>query len=260
MILMAARAPLLLGLAVVLYLLAAWGVAPGFYDGFAPGQPYRWVSPPPVAASGNQPPQGAQHVLEAGRGGTVATGDGQAQLVFDAGSFQSGQPVTVSVQPAATFPVPRGFQAATNVYLVTASAPLTGAYTVSLTFSTVVPAPDTVYVAPQAGGGWARTGTPSTGQPFAIGARTSRLGYLVAGLADTGGRGSGGGGPGALPVIAVAAVAVALLAAVPLVLGRRRRPGRRGPGRRPGPPPGPSPEGEAPRAGGARRRRKKRLR
>src|SRR6266545_7455990 len=47
---------LLFAVAAVTYSLAAWSVQPGFYDGFAPSSPYRWVSPPPQFAAGNQPP------------------------------------------------------------------------------------------------------------------------------------------------------------------------------------------------------------
>src|SRR6266849_1442803 len=36
----------LLASAAVIYLLTAWMVAPGFYDGFTPQQPYNWVCPP----------------------------------------------------------------------------------------------------------------------------------------------------------------------------------------------------------------------
>ena len=35
--------------AAVLYLAAAWMVAPGFYDGIGPPQPYNWTCPPPQA-------------------------------------------------------------------------------------------------------------------------------------------------------------------------------------------------------------------
>ena len=46
----------LLAAAAAAYLLAAWMVAPGFYDGFAPAQPYNWLCPPFLVAA-NQPPK-----------------------------------------------------------------------------------------------------------------------------------------------------------------------------------------------------------
>ena len=39
----------LFGAATIAYLVAAWMVAPGFYDGFSPPQPYNFVCPPPQA-------------------------------------------------------------------------------------------------------------------------------------------------------------------------------------------------------------------
>ena len=45
------KRPILLAIATSLYLVAAWSVAPGFYDGFTPPQPYNWTSPPPQAAA-----------------------------------------------------------------------------------------------------------------------------------------------------------------------------------------------------------------
>ena len=45
------RRPLLIAGAAATYLVAAWMVAPGFYDGIAPQQPYNWVCPPPVAGA-----------------------------------------------------------------------------------------------------------------------------------------------------------------------------------------------------------------
>ena len=44
------KAAVLLALAAAGYAVAAWAVAPGFYDGIGPVQPYNWVSPPPEFA------------------------------------------------------------------------------------------------------------------------------------------------------------------------------------------------------------------
>ena len=43
----------LLALAAIVYGVAAWMVAPGFYDGFGPPQPYNWTCPPPQAGAEN---------------------------------------------------------------------------------------------------------------------------------------------------------------------------------------------------------------
>src|SRR2546421_13126178 len=117
-----ARPPILLALCVVLYAIAAWSVAPGFYDGFAPNQPYQWVSPPPQDAFGNKQPKGIQHAIAADSGGSATTPDGQAQLFASPGALPAGQTVTVDIEPAATFPAAVGFLPETNVYRITATA------------------------------------------------------------------------------------------------------------------------------------------
>jgi hypothetical protein len=224
------RTPLLLASMVVLYSAAAWAVTPGFYDGLAPSQPYQWVSPPAQEAAGNKPPQGVRQAVQGGGAASAATPDGQAQLFLDAGTFPSGQSVTVGIEPVATFPPASGFLAQTNVYLVTASAPLNGPVSLFLAYSSHVgPAPSAVYVAPAAGGAWVRAGTAQTPQPYFVSVRTAQLGYVVAGVpaaatGSSGGAAAGGaasGGGSLLPVIAVAAVGLTVLAGVPLLLARR---------------------------------------
>jgi hypothetical protein len=81
---------------VVAYLTAAlWTtghlpVRPVF-DGLAPPQPYRWVSPPPDVANGNQAPAPITQKLGLKRDGTdeisVATPDGQATLILPQHAF-----------------------------------------------------------------------------------------------------------------------------------------------------------------------------
>src|SRR5437764_726296 len=51
----------LLALAAIIYAVAAWMVAPGFYDGFGPTQAYNWTCPPPQAGANNKPMSG--HVV-----------------------------------------------------------------------------------------------------------------------------------------------------------------------------------------------------
>ncbi len=48
----------LLAVAATLYTLAAWMVAPGFYDGFGPPQAYNWTCPPPQAGANIRPSSG----------------------------------------------------------------------------------------------------------------------------------------------------------------------------------------------------------
>ena len=97
------RALLVAGLAAALYVIAAWSVAPGFYDGFGPQAPYRWVSPPPQFQHNNQPPLSGQATIRVNPGGVVDAGsvftqDGQASISFTPGAFQAptdDSPVTI---------------------------------------------------------------------------------------------------------------------------------------------------------------------
>jgi len=52
------RRAALLALAATVYALAAWMVAPGFYDGFGPPQQYNWTCPPPQAGANLKPSSG----------------------------------------------------------------------------------------------------------------------------------------------------------------------------------------------------------
>lgn len=75
-------------------------------DGVGPPQPYRWVSPPPDLASGNQPPSsGVFHVALAGGGSrpeVFVTSDNQVTVVVPKDAFEHhpGQiEVTLTVDP-----------------------------------------------------------------------------------------------------------------------------------------------------------------
>jgi hypothetical protein len=61
----ATRALLLLAAVATAYVLVAWSTEPGFFDGLAPQQPYRWVSPPPQSAPFNQPPAAIHQTVTA---------------------------------------------------------------------------------------------------------------------------------------------------------------------------------------------------
>src|SRR5438445_5313871 len=81
------RSLLLIALAAAAYCVAAWMVAPGFFDGLAPPGPYRWTSPPPQFQQANQPPLSARHVAPVGPDGRVEpalanTQDGQASIAL----------------------------------------------------------------------------------------------------------------------------------------------------------------------------------
>jgi hypothetical protein len=52
------RRAALLALAAAAYALAAWMVAPGFYDGFGPPQAYNFTCPPPQAGANTKPSSG----------------------------------------------------------------------------------------------------------------------------------------------------------------------------------------------------------
>ena len=229
---MRARLALLAG-AVVAYALAAWAVAPGFYDGIAPPQPYRWVSPPPQFRSSNQQPLSGHQSVKVNGGkvdpATVFTQDGQASISFTTGAFvapPAGSPVTVDIKPQPVFPDPDAIRLSTNVYCVTASSTLAAGQQVLVTlqYSAQLPAPGDVYQY-QGTGPWQRIGNTGTAAPFYISARAGALGCFSAGYAANanqtaqGARVSGGQ---AVPIIVALAILVVLLAGIPLAILRRR--------------------------------------
>ena len=222
----AVRAACALALGTVLYLLVAWGTQPGFYDGFAPPQPYRWVSPPPQSgASTTQPPVSAHEavtsqpgVLQVG----VGTSDRQAQLLFQPGTFAGAAPVVIDVQPADRFPPLKGFEASTNVYLIRSSVPLAKPATVRLLFSEAART-GKLYRAEYPNGAWQAIGsTDPQGLPYFQGPTSGLPAYFVGGspLAQRPHRAASAAPM--FPLLLAAGVAVVLLAAVPLLLARRR--------------------------------------
>jgi hypothetical protein len=216
--------------AAAAYALAAWTVAPGFYDGIAPPQAYRWVSPPPALRAGNLPPQSGHSTVRVDAQGVVEPGnaftqDGQASLSFLPGSFVTppgNAPVTLDIRPQATYPAPTGFVLATNVYCFTSSSPLVPGKDplVTLQYATGRTSPTDVYqYAP--GGGWQKIGSAGATAPYYIAARASTLGCFAGGY-PPGRAGPPGSGATTLPVIAGLAVAVVVLAGIPLLVLRRR--------------------------------------
>jgi hypothetical protein len=229
------RAALLAAVAAA-YTVAAWSVAPGFYDGFQPAVPYHWVAPPPQFAKGNTPPAAGRAAIKVAANGqseaaTVTTDDPlqpQCLLSVTPGTFQSTPDrslVVVDIKPVAAFPPPPpGIKFLTNVYLVTASQPLVKDAFITLSYSDGQPAPGTIYRAEQSGQGWTEVGSTASHAPWSISAQTRKLGYFAAGY-DTA-RGATGprlGGGQILPIITALAIVIVVIAGLPLVLVRRRR-------------------------------------
>jgi len=211
------------------YALAAWAVAPGFYDGIAPPRAYRWVSPPPALRSTNQPPLAGHATVKVGTQGVVDPGnaftqDGQAALSFLPGSFVTpagNAPVTLDIEPQTTYPSPTGFLLATNVYCFTSSSPLVPDKNplVTLQYAASTSAPTDVYqYAP--GGPWRKLGSSGSAAPYYIAARAATLGCFAGGYAP--GHPAAGSGATTLPLVAGIAVAVVVLAGIPLLVLRRR--------------------------------------
>jgi hypothetical protein len=230
------RLALLVG-AVVAYALAAWAVAPGFYDGIAPPQPYRWVSPPPQFRSNNQQPlSGHGSVKVAANGvvdpGTVFTQDGQASISFVPGAFTAPpdhSPVSIEIKPEPNFPDPHGIQLATNAYCVTSTSPLAPGkdVLVTLQFSDQFPAPSDVYRY-QGDGPWQKIGSTGTAAPFFVSARATSLGCFASGYPANAGstaQGARVSGGQALPIIVALAIVIVVLAGIPLAVLRRRAAG-----------------------------------
>jgi hypothetical protein len=228
--------------AAIAYLIAAWMVAPGFYDGFGPPQAYNWTCPPPQAGANTKPSSG-HLVIKVINGKSDAnaayTDDGQIVIGFMPGAFDvSGKTsVTVDITPLPTCPQPTGLRFVTNVYQVTADAPLLDHLTVggqnvppanvTLRYSNLEPDPNDVYLAADPSGSWTSIGhTPQAG-PYTIDTHINKLGYFAAGYTASGATPAGvvvGGGQ-LLPIIVAVLIVVVVLAGLPLAVMRRRRGG-----------------------------------
>ena len=220
------RRQVLLASAAAVYLVAAWMVAPGFYDGFAP-QPYNWTSPPPQAVSGNIPPRSGHLVIKVLGGVSDAnsafTEDGQVVIGFNFGVFDATgkTSIIVDIKPESTFPAPTGLHFATNVYLITADAPLIKDANLVLRYSELVPAPSTIYQA-DASGPWKSIGGADT-QSFAIQATPTKLGYFAAGYPANATSRTSSGASQLLPIAVAVLILGVVVAGIPLAVVRRRR-------------------------------------
>jgi len=226
----------LLAVAAVVYSLAAWSVAPGFYDGFGPPQAYNWVCPPPQAGANVKPSSGhldIKVINGVSDANSAFTDDGQLVIGFLPGAFVSGDKTTISVDitPVDSCPQPKGIKFVTNVYHVTASAPLSSDQNLRanlvLVYSNLEPDPSDVYQAQSLNGPWVKRPRSQQGQPFTIETTTNTFGYFAAGYAaatPASGAVKVGGGQ-TLPIIVAVLIVVVVLAGLPLAIVRRRRGG-----------------------------------
>lgn len=217
----------LLATAAVAYLLAAWMVAPGFYDGFAPQQPYNWVCPP-IHVAGNLPPMSGHVVIQVIKGVSDAasayTDDGQVIVGFLPGSFDvTGKTsVTVDIKPVSPCPKPPGLTFVTNTYLITSDAPLVKEATLVMRYSDIVPAPSSIYYAASTDGPWQSIGAKSEAQPFTIDQAINKLGYYAAGYKSNA-VSHGGASSQVLPIAIALLIIAVLVAGIPLAIMRRQR-------------------------------------
>jgi hypothetical protein len=113
----------------------------------------------------------------------------------------------------------------TNVYQVTASAPLVKPANVVLVYSNLLPAPTDIYTAGNPDGPWTSIGARKEAQPFTITNSTKSLGYFAAGYPSTPPKPGAvrvGGGQ-ALPIVVAILIGIVLVAGIPLAGLRRRR-------------------------------------
>lgn len=232
--------PLLFAAAASVYLVAAWMVTPGFYDGIAPTQPYNWVCPPPIAGANSGVTASSGHLVINVIGGTsdantAFTADGQMSVSFLPGAFQAAgkTQVTVDITPVSPCPNPPDLHFTTNVYQVTADAPLIQVpptttqcqpACVAMLYSNLVPAPSFVYLADSPNGPWKNiSGTEN--QPLVIRADTNQLGYFAAGYPANAVNKNSPASSQLLPIAVAVLIVGVLIAGIPLAILRRRAAG-----------------------------------
>lgn len=224
----------LIAAAAIMYVLAAWMVAPGFYDGFAPPLPYNFTCPPPGAGPNQKPSSGYTIIKVVGGVSDAAaayTNDAQIVLGFLPGAFDPMGKTTISVDinPVPTCPQPAGIQFVTNVYCATANAPLVKPMNVKMLYSNLLAPPSAIYQAANPDGPWRALGGTQESLMYTFVATTKSFGCFAAGYPQTTAA-SGAlrvGGGQVLPIVVAILIAVVLLAGLPLAMLRRRR-GRAG--------------------------------
>ena len=211
--------------AVVIYILAAWMVAPGFYDGgFAPS--YNWVCPPPQAGQ-TRPAESGHLNIKVVDGVSDAnsayTTDGQAVISFLPGAFDATGRSTISVDvtPVTPCPAAPGLHFGTNVYLIAANAPLAKTASVVLSYSDVQPDPSFIYRSQNPDGPWQNIGSGQQAEFWTINTTTRELGYFAAGYPSNA---VAGRSPASqvIPIVVAALIVIVLIAGIPLAVLRRR--------------------------------------
>ena len=222
--------------AAVLYLGAAWSVAPGFYDGFVPQSPYNFVCPPPIAGA-NLPPASGHLVIKVIGGVSDAnsafTDDGQVVIGFLPGAFDvTGKTqVTVDIKPVNPCPNPSGLHFSTNTYEITSDAPLAKQAdknkwpTLVMRYSNLQVDPSFVYRSDSANGPWTDIGASQQAQPYTIDVKTDTLGFFAAGYPSgaVSKPGSSGGNSQILPATIAILIVLVLVGGIPLTIIRRRQ-------------------------------------
>jgi hypothetical protein len=229
-------AVLALVLVAAAYPVAAMQTPPGFYEGFCPPVDYHFVSPPPGVKNSKQPAAAHDEIKVVGstvQPGFVATKDDnpQAQLSFVPSAFSAppgGGPEVIDIKPVSSYPPPTGITIVTNVYDITSSTPMVKTSNLRLLYSTVLPAPSSIYMA-QDGGSWkAIPSNPSTSTGCSdIVAAVDTTGFFMAGYPSNSTQPNGSttiGGGQVLPIVVALAILIVVLAGVPLAVVRRRRP------------------------------------
>lgn len=205
-------------------------VAPGFFDGFGPPEPYRFTCPPPQAGVTPKPASGhvdIKVVNGVSDANSAYTLDGQAVIGFLPGAFDAtGKTViTVDITPLSFCPQPSGIRLVTNVYNITASAPLVKPSSLVLRYSNIEPDPTDVYSASSPDGPWTPHPRSQQAAPWTAQITTTSFGYFASGYPA--GSPSPGtvriGGGQLLPIIVAALIVLVVLAGVPLAVFRRRR-------------------------------------
>lgn len=222
---------IILAAAAAAYLLAAWMVTPGFYDGIAPPQPYNWVCPPPVAgADSGQKPSSGHLVIKVIDGSSdpnsVFTDDGQIIVGFLPGAFDATgkTEITVDITPVSPCPKPADVHFATNVYRITADAKLVMKANLVMRYSNLVPAPSFIYEAQDPNGPWSSIGG-NEGQIYTLQAAVSQLGYVGAGYPAGATTTNPSSSSQILPIAVAVLIVGVLIAGIPLAMLRRRSAG-----------------------------------
>jgi hypothetical protein len=220
--------------AAAIYLAAAWMVAPGFYDGIAPPQPYNFVCPPSIAGAQGGTPLSGHLVIKVINGVSDAdaayTDDGQVTIGFLPGAFDvTGKTaVNVDITPVSPCPNPPGLHFSTNTYRVTADAPMIKSATLVMQYSNLVVDPSFVYQADSPSGPWTKIVPSSQAQIWTVDTKVEKLGYFAAGYPSNSlATSSGGAGTQVLPIAVAILILVVLVGGVPLTILRRRQ-GRAG--------------------------------